>query len=340
MINYEERLLERYYIDLNSKRKIRGGFQCETEQGLLQLSNIQGSARKIPYVNHICKSLEENGRGFIDTILVDKSGGVVNADRENGDFVLKKWFMGRPCDIRRNSEIFESVRELANLHIQLQLVSKEVLQMQKDLAYDARWDDFINVDLVSRYEKHNMEFNKVRNYIRDKSCKGDFEFMYLGQFDSVYNQALKVTNELKESDYLSLYGDAIKNIQISHGDYNYHNVLFAGPNTIITNFTRFKIDLQVADLYNFLRKVMEKRGWDVYLGGDIISAYEDVRMLSDAECEYIRLRLSYPEKYWKVTNQYYNSNKAWLSNQIVGKLEREIEQMCIKSEFVEKLFNK
>lgn len=340
MINYEERLLERYYIDVNSKRKIRGGFQCDTEQGLLQLSNVQGSTRKIPYLNHICKSLEENGRKYIDSLVPDKDGEYVNSDREHGAFVLKKWYMGRTCDIRRNGEIFQAVRELATLHKQLQMVSQELLLMQKDLAYDTRWDDFINTNLVTRYEKHNMEFSKVRNYIREKSNKGAFEFMYLKEFDRVYEQAKEVTRELKDSEYSLIHSSSVETLQITHGDFNYHNVLFVGPHTVITNFSKFKIDVQVADLYNFLRKVMEKRGWDVYLGGDIISAYEDVRMLSDTECEYIRLRLSYPEKYWKVTNQYYNSNKAWLSEQIVGKLEREVQQMCIKNEFVEKLFNK
>ncbi len=340
MINFEERILDRYYIDVNSKRKVRGGFLLETEQGLFQLSNISGSAKKIPYVDYICRNLEENGRTNIDRILVDKEGDFVNTDRDQGDFVLKKWFMGRSCDVRRNGEIFQAVRELATLHLQLQEVSQQIIKMQKALDYDIRWDNYVNMDLVSRYKRHNAELNKVRRFIRGKTHKGPFEFLYLNEFETVYKRATEITKELEVSEYPRLHNMAVGAMSFVHGDYNYHNVLFTGPHTVITNFNKFKIDVQVADLYNFLRKVMEKRGWDVYLGGDIISAYEEVRMLSDAECEYIRIRLSYPEKYWKVTNQYYNSNKAWVSDQIVEKLVREANQMCIKQEFVERLFNK
>lgn len=339
-MNFEERLLDRYYIDINSKRKVRGGFLCETEQGLLQLTNVNGSASKIPYVDYICKGLAENGREHIDSILLDKEGGFVNSDRDQGSFVLKKWFMGRNCDVRRNGEIFQAVRELAHLHLQLQLVSCGINQMQRDLVYDTRWDNFNTMNLIQRYKRHNAEMNKVRNYIRKKTCKGPFEFLYLKEFEGVYKKAKEITNELELSEYQELHSGAISDLCISHGDYNYHNVLFVGPRTVVTNFTKFKIDVQVSDLYNFLRKIMEKRGWDVYLGGDIISAYEEVRMLSDAECEYIKLRLSYPEKFWKVTNQYYNSNKAWVSDQLVSKLTREVGQLCIKEEFVERLFNK
>lgn len=340
MKHFEERLLEQYHIDIHSKRRVRGGFVCDTEQGLLLLSNVNGAAKKVTYINHLCNQLAEGGRENIDVMLLDKEGKYVNSDREQGDFVLKKWYIGRECDIRRNMELFHAVRELAKLHIEMQEVSNNILEMQKDLEEDKRWNNFVNENLIGEYERHNIQLNKVRNYIRGKRRKGRFETLYVREFDMVYEEALRITNELKESDYASIYKHAVDELQLVHGDFNYHNILFTGSNITITNFNKFKIDLQVADLYNFMRKVLEKRGWDVYLGADLISAYEEVRMLSDAECEYIRLRLSYPEKYWKITNAYYNSNKAWVSDQIVDKLEKEIRQMCIKAEFVEKLFNK
>ena len=54
-----------------------------------------------------------------------------------------------------------------------------------------------------------------------------------------------------------------------HGEYNYHNILMIQgdynyrkePYRIATtNFEKFKPDVQVEDLYYFLRKVMEKHG--------------------------------------------------------------------------------
>ena len=71
------------------------------------------------------------------------------------------------------------------------------------------------------------------------------------------------------------------------------------------------MDVQVLDLYYFLRKVMEKHHWDVKFGDAMLEMYSRIRPLSQAEIEYISLKLIYPEKFWKVANAYYQSNKAW-----------------------------
>lgn len=339
MKNYETRLLDRYQIDINGTRKVRGGFLCDTKQGMLKLKELKGSAKKAPYVDYICKGLKESGFSYVDQAIVDKDGRYINSDREHGDFILKHWFVGRECDFRRDGELFAAARALGRLHRHLEEVSNQLILMQEDLEYDIRWEDFHGESLISEFERHNKELKKVRTFMRNKVRKGDFERMYLQEFNQVYKISEGVTRQLKKSGYNDLYNNALQNKQIIHGDYNYHNVLFVGSEVAITNLEKFKIDTYVADLYNFLRKVMEKRGWDVYLGGEIISAYEEERHLSDEECEYIQIRLSYPEKIWKIANYYYNTNKAWISEKSVEKLIISIEQMYEKQIFVERLFN-
>lgn len=340
MKNYENKLLERYYIDVNGTRKVREGFLCDTKQGTLMLKELKSCSKKAPYVDYICKQLKENGFEYVDNMLVDIDGGLVNTDREHGDFVLKQWFMGRECDVRRKNELKEAARTLARLHNTMEQVSLQLNTMQKDLVYDSRWDNFIKGNLVHEYARHNSQLRKVRNYIRKKVTKGPFEQVYLKEYEGVYELACKITEELNKSQYNQLYQQAIKEKQLVHGDYNYHNILFTGPNVALTNFEKFKIDVYVSDLYNFLRKVMEKRSWDVALGVDILEAYEDERLLSVAECEYISLRISYPEKFWKITNYYYNTNKAWATEKNAQKLMSVVEQIGEKQAFVEKLFKK
>ena len=106
---------------------------------------------------------------------------------------------------------------------------------------------------------------------------------------------------------------------MTHGEYNYHNILMVQgdynykkePYRIATtNFEKFKRDVQVEDLYYFLRKVMEKHGWKERLGDNMINAYSAIRPITDAELEYLKIRLIYPEKFWKIANSYYHSNKA------------------------------
>ena len=97
-----------------------------------------------------------------------------------------------------------------------------------------------------------------------------------------------------------------------HGSFHQHNVLFSGGKTVLLQFDRCHVGVQLSDLYDFMRKVMEKWDWNPRIGLQMLSWYDGVVPLSDDEREYVRLRLSYPEKFWKITNHYYNSRKSWI----------------------------
>ena len=45
------------------------------------------------------------------------------------------------------------------------------------------------------------------------------------------------------------------------------------------------------------------------------------------ELEYLKNRLMYPEKFFKVANSYYHSNKAWISIKNVEKMQMAVRQM-------------
>ncbi len=47
--------------------------------------------------------------------------------------------------------------------------------------------------------------------------------------------------------------------------------------------------------------------------------------------------LSYPEKFWKIINQYINSNKSWIPDKNVDKLRKVIEQNERRRELIDKI---
>jgi spore coat protein I len=98
------------------------------------------------------------------------------------------------------------------------------------------------------------------------------------------------------------------------------------------------MDVQVQDLYYFLRKVMEKYQWKESLGRKILEMYESVRPLEDREKEFLALCLAYPEKFWKTANLYSNSNKARIPEKSVEKLQTAIGQQAEKERFLENIF--
>ena len=125
---------------------------------------------------------------------------------------------------------------------------------------------------------------------------------------------------------------------IIHGEYNYHNIIMTKEGIATTNFEKFRRDIQVEDLYYFLRKVLEKSGWKIRLGDGMLNAYSAIHPLTEGEMEYLKIRLIYPEKFWKITNSYYHSGKAWIPAKNVEKLSLSVAQTEEKKRFLRNLF--
>ena len=144
--------------------------------------------------------------------------------------------------------------------------------------------------------------------------------------------------ELEQSDYEQLYQEEMNRSGMTHGEYNYHNIIMTREGIATMNFEKFHRDIQVEDLYYFLRKVMEKSGWKLRLGDGMLNAYSAIHPLTRSETEYLKIRLIYPEKFWKIANSYYCMNKAWISVKNTEKLKTAIKQAEEKKMFLKELF--
>lgn len=184
------------------------------------------------------------------------------------------------------------------------------------------------------YERHNRELKKVRSFIRKKSVKGEFEAAFLKCFDEMYEWAVGAAEQMERSAYEELFRESRSKRSLVHGDYNYHNVLMIPGGIATTNFGRYHVDVQMSDFYYFLRKILEKSNWDEQLGRAMLHTYHKIKPISEAEEEYLCVRLSYPEKFWKIANSYYHSNKAWVPVKNIEKLQKEIVGLSEKGDFL------
>ena len=330
MQEYERNILEQYDIEVDSTRKTRGAVLCDGRQGLFLLKEVSASEKRIPALCKLYDCLAEQGYENVDRILLNKEGNAVSCLEDGSKYIVKRWFRGRECDIRKTPELLEAAGTLAKLH----------MLMQKDLEQNVGMAEH----LKEVYEKHDRELKKVRRFMRKLSPKGEFEFAFLQCFDQMYQWAEAADALLEQSDYDRLYETSAKENYMIHGEYNYHNILMLREDCLpgaaaITNFEKFKRDVQVEDLYYFLRKVMEKHGWKERLGDNILNAYSAIKPLTDEETEYIKTRLIYPEKFWKIASSYYHSNKAWISVKSIEKLHAAIRQTQEKARFLEHIFS-
>lgn len=335
MREYELEVLEQYEIEVKSTRKIRGAFFCETKEGTMLLKEADVSDRRAPLLYAVLNNLKLKENIQTDIPVFNRDGQFISTSRDGSRYMLKRWYLGRECDVKREFEVLQASRNLAELHNKLKWQDSWVCDENSEVCPP------IGRHLEEEFLRHNRELKKVRAFMRNKVSKGSFEFLFLEYFDDMYRIAERTVEHLAKSTYNSLYQDSISSRKLVHGDYNYHNVIFLSGGTdglATTNFEHFRVDVQVQDFYYFLRKVMEKHQWDESLGRAMLEAYESVRPLDARELEYLALCLAYPEKFWKTANTYYHSNKAWIPEKNVEKLQTAITQTEEKLRFLENIF--
>lgn len=333
------KVLEQYELEIISTRRGRGSYICETAQGLKILCDYTGSENKALFQNRIMRQIREGGYEKVDMILPNKEGGLICEDWDGSRYVVKDWYVGRECDTSNENEILAAVGNLAHLHRLMQL---------PDETEFAR--SFTAQPLVQEIGAQNAELLKVRSFMRKRTVRHDFERLFLNCFEQYYEQAATAEQKLQEiapasCGCVSASGKAPAKRQsgtagitsVCHGDYNHHHVIMSGYDIATTNFEYCKFDHQINDLYRFMRKILEKHDWDQRLGMRMLERYSMLRPVSAQERRLLYVRMMYPEKFRKLANHYYGSNKAWISGRYLEKLENLNRQEEKRKIFVKML---
>ena len=331
MREHELNILEQYDIDIKNTKKVRDAVLCDTDKGLFLIKEVRVSDKRLQLLEQLGKHIRQQGYENIDWILRNKEDGLVVVSEEGTTYFLKKWFPGRECDIYKEKDVLDAVENLTRVHRVLRGFIPEDLEGTPSLTQGE--------DLRQEYFRHNREMKKVRSFMRDRVGKGDFELAFLKHFDAMYACADRALEELKQSNYETLYNESVNECKIIHGDYNYHNVLMTYSGMATTNFEHAESNLQIMDLYYFLRKVMEKHHWNEELGDKILNCYQKYLPFREGELQFISICLAYPEKFWKTANSYYRSRKVWIPVKNLEKLEMVIKQTEEKKRFLRTIFS-
>lgn len=309
-------VLEQYPFTVNASWRTRGAFLLDTSKGRLLIKEFSGSTYKLQKEQELLEHLKDCGY-LVDRMEPDQEGQLAAVYHESDRFVVKEAVEGRECDTRSESEILKAASVLASLHKDMRNFCELTEEDRQKLAAP---------DAMEEMRRRNRELRKIYHFIRKKNRKNSFETAYLSCCMEMTRQAQEVESRLCQSDYQSLRQRALQDGHFCHGEYIHHNILVSGQQMAVVNFERFALDVQVNDLYQFLRKIMEKQNFDRRLGLQILRAYEAECPLSGAERQYLSLRLAYPEKFWKLANYYYHTNKAWIPGKHMEKLEKFLAQ--------------
>lgn len=319
--------LSLYDIEVEKTVRGRGAYLVWTDKGLFRLSEYTGTEGRISYEAEILNYLRSVGFERVDYIVPTTEEKLYAEDAIGTKYILKQWYEGRECDVKKTSDVMAAIQTLACLHICTERVKKESI-----VKLAPKCDS-----ILDEYKRHNRELRRVRSFMRERTRKTQFEYDVLVHFDEYYSYAEEACNSLEASGCEVIEAEAWEKCSICHGTYNYHNLIMGGTNIAVVNFNHSVKGMQIRDLYFFLRKVMEKHDWNVQLGSRMLEQYQMIRNLSGVELKILKIMLSYPEKFWKVLNRYNNSNKSWIPDKNVEKLEVVYRQQELKKEFARRV---
>lgn len=319
MYNQTEAILSQYELEIQEVTKGRGAFICDTNKGKLLLVPFRGSKEKGALLAQFLAGVEE--KEFpVEQIEMNKSQEAVTEDEYTGErFILKTYIEGTEISTSKTADMKEAAALLAVYHNVAQRVEMKLPEQRRPES------------TTEVCRRHYRELIKVRNYIRNRKKKNEFEQIYMKNFEHNRKSAedsLVLLEEQGEVDCL-----------YCHGDYNQHNVLLANGRYRIVHFENLHYNWAMIDLANFVRKMLEKNAWEEKLGIELLAEYHHYRPIGREEFQQLCGLLLFPEKFWKVTNHYMNSRKAWISERDIEKLKTVIEQEERRLKFMENLFS-
>lgn len=252
-------------------------------------------------------------------------------------------------EIRKAIEDGEEMERVTYLYEISRSALQKAIQQEEKTNSRARnqigsnsMDEAFADDVYDKFLRHNAQIRKISRFISKVKRRNTFENLFLKVYGDFYRQGVSCVEMLSkgrkadESDANDFVEDVLKrHYGICHGSFNQHNVIIGDGDIAIVHFERFSRGNQLNDLYQFSRKVMEKNNYDYGLLNDILEAYCSVIELRQEDYEYLYILFSYPEKFWKIANSYYNSSKAFLSPKYIEKLETVICQENEKKEMLD-----
>lgn len=317
MLEKMSEVYEMYDMEILGTGRGRGAIILKTDKGIRQLMPLSGTDKRINEEKNFKDRLYDAGFIHIDRLIENTEGELVTWDRYGTPFVMREYFEGRECMSGNPEDLKQAAGNLAEFHIKAAEVQTDGRNIQ---------------DLSEGLFKKTREMKKIRTFISKRPDKNEFELTYIKAFDYFYRQAKEC-----ETMLINDTSGGPEHMGYCHGAYNYHSLLFCDGYIATMGFDRFHAGCQLMDLYQFIRKVMEKNNYNFEFVILILEEYNRVIPLCEKDYDFIYMMCSYPEKFWKIGNRYMNSKKSWISPVNMEKLLKVIadeqEKQKILSEF-------
>lgn len=309
--------IERQFdIKIEVLKANKGVYYLRTNKGERCLKKINYGPQKLLFVYGAKEHLIKNGFNMVDRYFLNVEGepyALVNEDL----YTLSEWLEGRECDFHNVEEVKLAAKTLATMHEASKGYDPpENSKLKSDLG---RWPHLM--------EKRIKSLDKMRDMIRKKNNKSEFDLLYLKSMEFYKEMGKKAFDTLQSSAYYDLCSVTEKEKSFCHHDFTYHNIILDDNNDVhVIDFDFCKREVRTFDISNFMIKVLKRVDWDINFAKAIIESYNSVSPLSKEEYQVLYAYLQFPQRYWRLANRYYYNEVNCGQGTFTNKLQSIINE--------------
>lgn len=207
-------------------------------------------------------------------------------------FIMTPWIIGTKCNYDNSAHLFQSVSNLSQMHS----TSKNFTPIE---------GSFKRVNFENIYMSFEKHFSQILN------CS-NLAFKYEDKFSLLFLQYFEINSILaKISTRISSTID-YKNLStcLCHLDYVNKNIIFDESNNIwVIDFDKCSMAYCAHDISYFLRRFLKRNttNWKLDATISCLELYEKNFLLNLDDYKYIISYLAFPQKFWKISRDYYNN---------------------------------
>lgn len=340
-------VLTQYDLNIKHCGNLKGALVLETDCGRKVLRPSRSGEQRLEFEDAVKQYIKKTGELCVDTVCRTREGKLFSENSYGDRFCVRDWYYGEECSLKQEEHCFTAVDTLNRFQ-----------SLTTDFPLTEEYKLYEKYPLTEQFAKRTRELKRVRGYIREKKQKSDFEVYYLKLCDGYYEQALAAEAFYRETLFTGnrvTGGDTpsagsaslasqteAEQAKLIHGNFSYHSLLTDCPLGadcfVLTSFDKSGFGQQISDFYYLLRKTMEKNDWECALGLSMIQRYLCQKKNPDRELKLLKAQLLFPEKFWKITNYYYNNRKTWIPEKNIKKMFSNHDREPRKAEFIRAVF--
>lgn len=318
-----------YNIEIQSIEKVKNSYRLETEKGNYAIKIIKYDFPHFYFILSAIKHLQKNHFNKIPNILTNKDGEDY-IKLENEYAYLTEWISSRVSNYNNPIELAAVSEKLGELHN-----CSLGFNINKSMKPRIGWYSWIKV-----FETRCDEILDFKKRIFQKAYKSEFDYIYLKNIEQEIKRGKRAIEGLKNSKYIELMDREVMKRGFCHHDFAHHNILVDENGDFnIIDFDYCILDSHLHDLSSLLIRAMKDAKWSTEKANLILNNYCKSNNVYPEELEVIEEFIRFPQVFWQVGIQYYWEQQPWGEEFFIEKINKYLEDVDYRDEFLEQYFN-